>query len=174
CTVTRSSRFFFQAEDGIRDRNVTGVQTCALPISAEEGTRGAKSMAAAGVVDDVDYFIASHIGTGVPHRHFVAANNGFLATTKMNVSFQGTASHAGGNPELGKNALLAAASAALNMHAISRHSAGASRVHVGELHAGSGRNVVANQATMLIETRGETSAINDYIKENVIHVIQGA
>src|SRR5207249_8186414 len=27
--------FFFQAEDGIRDRNVTGVQTCALPISLE-------------------------------------------------------------------------------------------------------------------------------------------
>src|SRR5699024_12233567 len=29
--------FCFQAEDGIRDRNVTGVQTCALPIS-ELGT----------------------------------------------------------------------------------------------------------------------------------------
>src|SRR5207248_5774076 len=27
--------FFFQAEDGIRDRTVTGVQTCALPISFE-------------------------------------------------------------------------------------------------------------------------------------------
>src|SRR5699024_11690447 len=27
--------FFFQAEDGIRDRNVTGVQTCALPIYAD-------------------------------------------------------------------------------------------------------------------------------------------
>src|SRR5207248_3908295 len=27
--------FFFQAEDGIRDRTVTGVQTCALPISVE-------------------------------------------------------------------------------------------------------------------------------------------
>src|SRR5207249_9503923 len=27
---------FFQAEDGIRDRNVTGVQTCALPISDYE------------------------------------------------------------------------------------------------------------------------------------------
>src|SRR2546425_5899865 len=26
--------FFFQAEDGIRDKLVTGVQTCALPISA--------------------------------------------------------------------------------------------------------------------------------------------
>src|SRR5699024_11570527 len=30
--IERSLIFFFQAEDGIRDRNVTGVQTCALPI----------------------------------------------------------------------------------------------------------------------------------------------
>ena len=29
-----SSVFFFQAEDGIRDDLVTGVQTCALPISS--------------------------------------------------------------------------------------------------------------------------------------------
>src|SRR5574339_827136 len=29
--------FFFQAEDGIRDRLVTGVQTCALPISDTDG-----------------------------------------------------------------------------------------------------------------------------------------
>src|SRR6266511_835763 len=28
--------FFFQAEDGIRDFHVTGVQTCALPISSAE------------------------------------------------------------------------------------------------------------------------------------------
>src|SRR5207245_4588470 len=30
------SFFFFQAEDGIRDATVTGVQTCALPISYYE------------------------------------------------------------------------------------------------------------------------------------------
>src|SRR5256886_3927608 len=40
---SRSSRFFFffQAEDGIRDLTVTGVQTCALPISdvAQEHVR---------------------------------------------------------------------------------------------------------------------------------------
>src|SRR5699024_11912178 len=29
--------FFFRAEDGIRDRNVTGVQTCALPICSPGG-----------------------------------------------------------------------------------------------------------------------------------------
>src|SRR6266566_4507249 len=31
--VPKRSFFFFQAEDGIRDYKVTGVQTCALPIS---------------------------------------------------------------------------------------------------------------------------------------------
>src|SRR2546430_1319470 len=33
--------FFFQAEDGIRDLTVTGVQTCALPIFVEVGARQA-------------------------------------------------------------------------------------------------------------------------------------
>src|SRR5256886_13054659 len=33
------SLFFFQAEDGIRDLTVTGVQTCALPIYVRHGDR---------------------------------------------------------------------------------------------------------------------------------------
>src|SRR5699024_11675417 len=32
CSGRYACTLFFQAEDGIRDRNVTGVQTCALPI----------------------------------------------------------------------------------------------------------------------------------------------
>src|SRR3712207_7840401 len=35
-----ASCFFFQAEDGIRDIGVTGVQTCALPIYAPERRGG--------------------------------------------------------------------------------------------------------------------------------------
>src|SRR5256885_4031146 len=37
CRPRKSERFFFffQAEDGIRDYKVTGVQTCALPISID-------------------------------------------------------------------------------------------------------------------------------------------
>lgn len=141
---------------------------------AEEGTRGAKSMAEAGVVDNVDYFIASHIGTGVPHQHFVAASNGFLATSKLNITFKGVAAHAGAKPQEGKNALLAAASAALNMHAITRHSDGSSRVNVGELHAGSGRNIIPDHAMLIAETRGETSEINQYVKEQVQSIVDGA
>src|SRR2546430_10572948 len=33
--------FFFQAEDGIRDLTVTGVQTCALPISSSAAVKRA-------------------------------------------------------------------------------------------------------------------------------------
>src|SRR5207253_6122599 len=36
----RISSFFFQAEDGIRDGHVTGVQTCALPILQKVVTAG--------------------------------------------------------------------------------------------------------------------------------------
>src|SRR5699024_8682241 len=41
--------FFFQAEDGIRDRNVTGVQTCALPI-CRGGRGGRRAVDGRGVV----------------------------------------------------------------------------------------------------------------------------
>ncbi|MFS0689910.1 amidohydrolase [Sporosarcina sp. 179-K 8C2 HS] len=141
---------------------------------AEEGTRGAKSMASAGIVDDVDYFIASHVGTGVPHQHFVASNNGFLATSKLDITFKGKASHAGAQPEEGNNALLAAANAALNIHAISRNSKGISRINVGELHAGSGRNIIADYAFLKAETRGENSEVNQFIKSQLEAIIKGA
>lgn len=140
---------------------------------AEEGTRGAKSMQKAGVVEDVDYFIASHIGTGVPHKSFVASNNGFMATTKTNITFKGKSSHAGSDPEKGRNSLLAAANAAINAHSIPRHSAGYSRINVGEMHAGSGRNIIPDYSTLLAETRGETSEINQYMKEKLQKVVEG-
>src|SRR5205807_3813450 len=35
--ISLTPDFFFQAEDGIRDYKVTGVQTCALPISRDRG-----------------------------------------------------------------------------------------------------------------------------------------
>lgn len=141
---------------------------------AEEGTRGAYSMTEAGVVDDVDYFIATHIGTGLPHKHFLAAKNGYLATSKLNVTFSGVSAHAGGQPNKGKNALLAAAAATLNLYAIARHSEGASRINVGQLQAGSGRNIIADEAELIMETRGETTEINEYMLAQAKEVIAGA
>src|SRR3989440_1000960 len=50
-----TSFFFFQAEDGIRDLIVTGVQTCALPISRAQIVGiliGATLVAGVGILDD--------------------------------------------------------------------------------------------------------------------------
>ncbi|UPT54597.1 M20 family metallo-hydrolase [Dickeya zeae] len=141
---------------------------------AEEGTRGGKSMAEAGVVDDVDYFTAIHIGTGIPNGHLVCGNDTFMATTKLDVTYRGVASHAGGRPEDGRNALLAAAQATLGLHAIPRHSGGSSRINVGVLQAGTGRNVVASHAMMKVETRGATNEVNEFIYQQALKVIEGA
>src|SRR5256886_10368888 len=48
-SLTMRLFFFFQAEDGIRDLTVTGVQTCALPISSRVGY-GALGMAKAEIL----------------------------------------------------------------------------------------------------------------------------
>lgn len=141
---------------------------------AEEGTRGAKSMAEAGVVDDVDFFVAIHIGTGVPKGELVCGSNSFLATTKFDVTYHGKAAHSGAKPEEGKNALIAAAQATLGLYGIPRHSQGSSRINVGVLNAGIGRNVIPNHALMKIETRGETNEINEFMYQQAINIIEGA
>src|SRR3989441_4311384 len=43
-TGVQTCAFFFQAEDGIRDKLVTGVQTCALPISSRCPTCGGSKL----------------------------------------------------------------------------------------------------------------------------------
>jgi aminobenzoyl-glutamate utilization protein A len=140
----------------------------------EEGGRGALPMVKAGVVDDVDYFVAIHLGTGVPSRIFRPSVRGHLASVKLDVTFRGQAAHAGATPEEGRNALVAASTAVLNLYGISRHHAGRSRVNVGTLRGGSGRNVVPDEAVMQLEVRGETEEISDYMRERAIAVLRGA
>src|SRR5439155_13084100 len=49
--VPKSGIFFFQAEDGIRDGHVTGVQTCALPICAAAALRRRTSSTSSSLTD---------------------------------------------------------------------------------------------------------------------------
>lgn len=142
---------------------------------AEEGVRGARAMVEAGVVDGVDYLLGAHIGFSAKQTGLViAGTGGFLATSKLDAIFTGVPAHAGAAPHEGKNALLAAATASLNLHAISRHSGGASRINVGVLQAGSGRNVVPAAATLKLETRGETTAIDAFMLAEAERIIRAA
>ena len=141
-----------------------------------EGVRGAKAIVDNGHLDGVNYLIGSHVTDtedGDP-AVVIPGSYGSLATTKYDVVFRGQAAHAGGSPELGKNVMLAVGTAILNLYAIPRHSAGASRVNVGTVVAGSGRNVIADEAKMEIEVRGETTEINQFMEEYAVNVIENA
>ncbi|WP_054951143.1 amidohydrolase [Numidum massiliense] len=142
---------------------------------AEEGGRGALAMVRKGWLDDVDVFLSGHIGFRSDTLGEVVLNaHGFYVTTKWDAAYAGRAAHAGGNPELGKNALLAAATAALNLHAIPRHSGGASRVNVGTLYAGTGRNVVPAEAHMALEVRGEDDTVHRFLDEETVRILRAA
>lgn len=139
---------------------------------AEEGVRGAYAMVNAGVVDDVDYLFGGHIGfKATVDNSLVTMTDGFLATTKLDAEFSGISAHAGAAPEQGKNALLAAAQAAVSLNTIARHSKGSNRINVGILNAGTGRNVVPDTAVIKLETRGASTEINEYMVTEAKRII---
>lgn len=142
---------------------------------AEEGARGAKAMTAAGIVDDVDYLFGMHIGTKARNTgEFFCGTDGFLVTSKFDAYFHGFSTHAGFAPQEGKNALLSAATAVINLHAIPRHGGGGTRINVGKMTAGAERNVIPAEAHLLIETRGENSDLNGYMKSYAEKIIKSA
>lgn len=141
---------------------------------AEEGVRGALSIVKKGHLDDVQYFLSSHVADKLSDEpaDITGGSYGALATCKYDVTYKGQPAHAGGAPHAGKNALLAAAAAVMNLNAIPRHGGGASRINVGTLHAGSGRNVIPDEAVMELEVRGETTQINDYMCQYAQRIFQ--
>ena len=158
---------------GLKDELAGTIKLIFQP--AEEGVRGAKAMMSKGVVDDVRYIVGMHLGVNLKKCGQVACKTeGFLATTKVDAVFTGTPAHAGAAPETGKNAILAACTATLNLHAISRHSQGASRVNVGVIQGGSGRNVIPANAVIKVETRGANSEINEYVYAEAVRIIEAA
>src|SRR3989454_1542715 len=61
--------FFFQAEDGIRDYKVTGVQTCALPICSVPSSPAGQGAGPASMLSE--YVVDSSVDK-VPHNRLFA------------------------------------------------------------------------------------------------------
>ncbi|TCP97651.1 aminobenzoyl-glutamate utilization protein A [Cricetibacter osteomyelitidis] len=140
---------------------------------AEEGVRGASAIAASGIIDDADYFAASHISFCADSGTVIPNPKNFLSTTKIDIRYTGKPAHAGAAPHLGRHALLAAAHAVTQFHAIARHGEGMSRINVGVLKAGEGRNVIPVNAEIQLEVRGENKVINEYMVEQVMQMAKG-
>ena len=145
---------------------------------AEEGVRGARSIVEKGHLDGVDYVLACHISGRETDEDrmsdITAGSGGSLATSKMDAFYYGKSAHAGSNPQDGRNALAAAVTAVQNLLAIPRNSKSDTRVNVGTLHAGSGRNVIPEFAKMELEVRGKTSEGNIYMEQWTQRILRTA
>ena len=140
---------------------------------AEEGVRGAAAMAKSGVVDDCGWLFGSHVGCEFGSDEIGILTEGYLATTKMDVFFEGTPAHAGSDPEKGRSALLSACAAVMSIQGLPRHSGGDSRVSIGRIEAGEGRNVVAAHGRLELEVRGATKEVNDFLADEVHRIVHG-
>ena len=141
---------------------------------AEEGVRGARPMSESGIVDDVDWLVGSHVGGNFHSGEVTVQDGGFLASTKFDITFTGLQSHAGNAPHKGHNALVAAACATMMIQGIPRHGDGDSRVAVGKLVAGEGRNITPAHAHMECEVRGSTHEANEFMFSRAQEVVKGA
>ena len=145
---------------------------------AEETFYGAQSIVDKGHLDDVMNFIAVHIALSAENKplpsHTVACGcRDFLSDRQLDVYLEGKAAHPCGASQEGKNALLAACSATLNIHSIAPHEEGLCRVNVGEIHAGVCANTIAPNAMMRIEYRGQKPAISEYAGQRIFDILEG-
>ena len=91
--------FFFQAEDGIRDWSVTGVQTCALPICIDRAVDDLMAVADAAELDAFDILassqsaaIAFHFAARFPERVTrIVTIGGFVQGTRVRAPADGNA-----------------------------------------------------------------------------------
>ncbi|WP_129116797.1 amidohydrolase [Halegenticoccus tardaugens] len=141
---------------------------------SEEVVGGGGPMAESGHLDDVDYLLAVHVGLDHPTGEIVAGIDGFLAVHHFRAAFTGTPAHAGAKPEEGDNAVLAMATAVQNLHGISRHSDGATRVNAGLVGGGTATNIVPEEAFVEGEVRGETTELMEYMRERAVRVLRSA
>lgn len=118
---------------------------------------GKQEMIRLDVFDDIDIAMMIHAQPNAPGQTFTAGGttNGFLVKT---VKFQGRASHAGASPDLGINALNAAALAILGIHSQREtfRDEDTVRIHFILTSGGEMVNIVPDDVRMEIFVRGKT------------------
>ena len=141
---------------------------------AEEVIGGGRPVAKSGHLDDVDALLAVHIGLDHPTGEVVAGIDAFLAVAHFMAQFHGEGAHAGASPNSGRNAIQAMATAVQNMYGIARHEDGATRVNAGRVGGGTAPNIIAEEAFIHAEVRGDTTELMEYTSERAHRVIETA
>ncbi|MBQ4234516.1 MAG: amidohydrolase [Firmicutes bacterium] len=142
----------------------------------EEGVRGARGMVNTGWFDDIDYMMAIHMRPETkdhPEQRIHIENKNCMANCKMDVYVTGKACHAA-SPQNGNNAMLATAAIIQGVYGIPRASVGDARINVGQVIAGTGRNVVCDRSKIVMEIRGLTQESLEYLRPYTERIIEHA
>jgi aminobenzoyl-glutamate utilization protein A len=140
----------------------------------EEQIVGGQPMAESDLIDDVEYFLAAHVGLDHPTGEVIAGIDGFLAVSHFLAEFEGEPSHAGGHPEQGRNTVQAAAAAIQNLYGIPRHADGPTRVNAGIVGGGTATNIIPEESFVEGEVRGGTTELMEFMDEKAETVIRSA
>ncbi|MGZ0747257.1 amidohydrolase [Haloparvum sp. AD34] len=141
---------------------------------SEELLGGGKAMASTPHIDDVEYLFGAHVGLDYPTGTIVSGLDEALALTRMDVTFEGEAAHAGLAPNEGQNAVQAFVAAADNIYGIPRHSDGTTRVNIGQIRADNAANIIADRVTASIEVRGGSTELMEYMRDAVHRRVETA
>ena len=144
---------------------------------AEEGVRGAKSIALSGILDDVDYIFAGHIWQQVEGEDYdiYLGNERNICNNKTRCQhFMLVLSSCCRNVQFGKNALLSVPSCTLNLHSIHVIVMVVPLSMLVQLEQEQEENVVPETAKLEIEVRGATTELNNYMEVYARDVIRGA
>jgi aminobenzoyl-glutamate utilization protein A len=142
---------------------------------AEEGTRGAHSFVAAGLLDGVEEIYGLHVGVRACETgQLVCGWDKLLGTVKLDALFKGVQSHASISPTAGRDALMAGALAVVNLKLAALQASAGTRVHAGQLVSGEARNIVASEALLKLEVRGETDELLKETRERAEALIKAA
>ncbi|WP_284013464.1 amidohydrolase [Halobaculum litoreum] len=140
----------------------------------EEQIVGGKPMADSALIEDVEYFLAAHVGLDHPTGEVICGIDGFLAVSHFLAEFEGEPSHAGGHPEQGRNTVQAAAAAIQNLYGIPRHADGPTRVNAGVVGGGTATNIIPEECFVEGEVRGGTTELMEYMDGKATRVIESA
>lgn len=142
---------------------------------AEEGARGADALVKAGWLDRTDVFLSLHnasrdwfqVGDVSEGVHDI------LATSKIDLHFEGREAHAALAPEHGRSALLAASAVAMLVPSLPRRNSVQTALAVGELHAGTSRNVIPGSAVLRTELRSTSEKEVVLLEERLERLVRG-
>lgn len=137
---------------------------------AEEGGGGKVFMVRAGVFEGIDAIVSWH-----PEKMYMVRTRPALANVLVNYTFEGTASHAGAAPHMGRSALDAVELMNVGANFLREHMALTSRIHYAILDAGgTAPNMVQSHAVVQYMIRAvDSEAVRD-LHARVDRIAQGA